>query len=57
MIGGFGERCLDVHVYHLCGKQAKKFLAKSLKENRRRRLLFRLIREVRELRRQLSESK
>jgi len=58
MIGvELGGPCLDVHVYHLCGKEAKRFLAKSLKENRRRRLLFRLIREVRRLRRQISESK
>lgn len=51
------DPCLNVHVYHLCGKQARRYLAKEMRESRRRRLLFRLIREVRQLRRQLSESK
>ena len=43
--------CVEVHVFKVCGKEAKKFFFKNtIKPNRRNRLLLRLIRERRKLR-------
>lgn len=44
------DTCIKVLEYTLCGKEARRFIAKDFKSYRRRRLLKRLIKEVRELR-------
>lgn len=50
------EPCGTVRVYTVCGKEARRLLFKERKERRRRRLLKRLIAEVRALRRALMTS-
>lgn len=49
--------CVEVHVIRLCGKDAIRYMRREVKENKRKRLLLRLIKEVRQLRRQANESK
>jgi len=49
--------CRDVYVIRLCGKEAIKYMRKQIKENRRKRLLLRLIKAVRQLRRQLDSKR
>lgn len=43
--------CIEVQVVRLCGKDAIRYIRMEIKENRRKRLLLKLIREVRQLRR------